>query len=209
MQISVTSALPAQTPRAPVRPPRPAPPFHTLTQTPRRSISRLQRSTQSSERGLLLYHSKHSVLLIANDWLPYIAQKDYSQAASTLPAGYVLVSVISTRSVHSNFDNICCAGGRSVSMLMGESSMLIILLEFQHGISLMLYLLGEYEKFMYPHVSGCNFYRHNSFSWEQKWNKEGQIYYVDHNTGTTTWRKPSMQKYRQWPLQVGLWSTSL
>ena len=48
-----------------------------------------------------------------NDWLPYIAQKDYSQAASTLPAGYVLVAIISTISVHSNFD-ICCAGGRSV-----------------------------------------------------------------------------------------------
>ena len=147
VQISVTSALPAQTLRAPVRPPRPAPPFHTLTQTPTSQHS-LQRSTQSSANGLLLYYSKHSVLLIANDWLPYIAQKDYSQAASTLPAGYVLVSVITTRSVHSNFDNICCAGGRSVWMLTGESSMLIILLEFQHGISLILYLLGEYEKFM-------------------------------------------------------------
>jgi hypothetical protein len=38
-------------------------------------------------------------------------------------------------------------------------------------------------------------------SWERRQDERGRIYYVDHNTRTTTWQKPtveSMRNFEQW-----------
>ena len=42
------------------------------------------------------------------------------------------------------------------------------------------------------------------FSWERRQDERGRIYYVDHNTRTTTWQKPtteSVRHFQQWQNQ--------
>lgn len=46
---------------------------------------------------------------------------------------------------------------------------------------------------LFPPLSTC--------SWERRQDERGRIYYVDHNTRTTTWQKPtveSMRNFEQW-----------
>lgn len=41
-------------------------------------------------------------------------------------------------------------------------------------------------------------------SWERRVDNRGRIYYVDHNTRTTTWQRPTMESVRnfeQWQSQ--------
>lgn len=43
-----------------------------------------------------------------------------------------------------------------------------------------------------------------SLSWERRVDDRGRIYYVDHNTRTTTWQRPteeSVRNYEQWQSQ--------
>ena len=49
------------------------------------------------------------------------------------------------------------------------------------------------------HLSSCS-----THSWERRRDQRGRIYYVDHNTRTTTWQKPtaeSVRYYHQWQQQ--------
>ena len=42
------------------------------------------------------------------------------------------------------------------------------------------------------------------FSWERRRDPQGRIYYVDHNTRTTTWQRPtvdSLRTFQQWQRQ--------
>lgn len=42
------------------------------------------------------------------------------------------------------------------------------------------------------------------FSWERRRDPQGRIYYVDHNTRTTTWQKPTtenVRNFQQWQQQ--------
>lgn len=44
----------------------------------------------------------------------------------------------------------------------------------------------------------------HSTSWERRVDDRGRIYYVDHNTRTTTWQRPTMESVRnfeQWQSQ--------
>lgn len=47
--------------------------------------------------------------------------------------------------------------------------------------------------FVYFHVSFC---RAGLYSWERRQDERGRIYYVDHNTRTTTWQKPTQENVR-------------
>lgn len=43
-----------------------------------------------------------------------------------------------------------------------------------------------------------------SISWEKRVDQRGRFYYVDHNTRTTTWQRPtaeSVRNYQQWQSQ--------
>ena len=47
------------------------------------------------------------------------------------------------------------------------------------------------------------FYSH-TISWERRRDPQGRIYYVDHNTRTTTWQKPTtenVRNFQQWQRQ--------
>ena len=44
----------------------------------------------------------------------------------------------------------------------------------------------------------------HSISWERRRDPQGRIYYVDHNTRTTTWQKPTtenVRNFQQWQRQ--------
>lgn len=45
------------------------------------------------------------------------------------------------------------------------------------------------------------FYNYFFLSWEMRFDSRGRTYYVDHNTRTTTWQRPtqeSVSAYNQW-----------
>lgn len=57
-------------------------------------------------------------------------------------------------------------------------------------------------KFNYFRLSFSLFFQ--SVSWERRVDDRGRIYYVDHNTRTTTWQRPTMESVRnfeQWQSQ--------
>ncbi|KAH0617593.1 hypothetical protein JD844_016011 [Phrynosoma platyrhinos] len=114
-----------------------------------------------------------------------VRQQPGNNSIEPLPPGWISVSTLQLK--------LLSPDGNRERILMVEPIMLTTTQERQHGKGLSLYHQGN--KFSIPLTI---------LLWERRVDDRGRVYYVDHNTRTTTWQRPTMESVRnfeQWQSQ--------